>query len=296
MMRYYTTISLLVILALAVSGCQNPDQDQDVRQETKAVADDPVLVMVDGHPITQSDLDIAIVRLLGPAQMTQLDDEGRGKVLDSLVMSRVISAAAEAELTAEHKDRLDRKVRDYREELLVKQYLRDHVEPQPVTRDMVKAHYEKYPERYGAMVIRDYQLLTATQKPDDATRQNLLKALNDAAVNPDWNTLTAQLNEQGYSVQLKQGMSNEDILHKQLQTVMSSLALNETSRPFLIDGVPQVVRITAERKESARPLNEVSAEIRRALLPGQLKIAVKQVADELEKSANIEYMNTQADK
>ncbi len=279
----------LLCLILTVSACQRSTDEK----ETTATAQeaDPVLVKVNGQPITQRDLDVATLRLVGAARMAQLDDEARNKILESLVMSRVISAAAEAEITPENKDRIDRQTRDYREELLVKQYLRDHVEPQPVTQEMVKAHYEKYPERYGAIVIREYQLLAASDKPEGAARQNLLKALNDAKNQKDWAVFANSLKKQGYAVTLKQGKSTEQVLHQQLQLVMSSLKLNETSRPFLIDGVPQVVRITAETKGTPRPLSEVSAEIRKALLPGQLTIAVKEVTEELKKTASIEYMN-----
>lgn len=287
-------VNILVILLLAfiVSACQKSTDEPTANKP--AQQNDPVLVNVNGQSITQKDLDVAMLRLLGPARMAQLDDVAKSKILDSLVMSRLISGAAETELDAENKDHIERQVRDYREEMLVKHYLRNHVEAQPVTQAMVKAHYEKYPERYGAIIIRDYQLLTVSNKPEGAVRQNLLKLFNDAKDIKDWNVFAKQLKQQNYAVSIKQGKSNETLLHQQLQQVMSSLKLNETSRPFLINGIPQVVRITAEKKEAPRPLSEVSAEIRKALLPGQLKIAIKQVADDLKKSAKIEYMNNKA--
>jgi hypothetical protein len=292
MCKRKVNVLVFLFLALTMSACQKSTDEQAAGKTEKE--NDPVLVKVNGQVITQKDLDVTMLRLLGPARMAQLDDVAKSKILDSLVMSRLISGAAEAELDTDNKDHLERQVRDYREEILVKQYLRDHVEPQPITQGMVKAHYEKYPERYGAIVIREYQLLTTSNKPEGAARQNLLKIFNDAKDKKDWNGFAKKLKQQNYAVTLKQGKSNEQLLHQQLQLVMSSLKLNETSRPFLIDGVPQVVRITAEQKEAARPLSEVSAAIRKALLPGQLKIAIKQVADDLKKSAKIEYMNHKA--
>jgi hypothetical protein len=47
--------------------------------------------------------------------------------------------------------------------------------------------------------------------------------------------------------------------------------------------------VTAEKKIPPRPLNEVSAQIRKMLLPVQLKKAVKQAADQVLATAKVEY-------
>ena len=276
-----TTCSLMSLSLLACSKDSKQETVQDV---------DPVLVKVGTQTITEKDLDIAVLRLLGPSRMAQIDDVARKKILESLVLSRVISQAAEAEINAETKDSIERKVRSYREEILVKQYLRDHVEPQPVTQGMVKAHYEKYPERYGAVVTQTFQLLSATKKLKGEARQKLLKALGGAEKAKDLKVFSRKLKAQNFAVTLRQGKSNDQLLQTHLKQVLSDLKLNQTSRVFFIDGVPSVVRVTAEKKQQARPLSEVSSSIRKALLPGQLKIAIKEVADKLKDKHKIEYI------
>ncbi len=282
---------LIGLSLITLAGCDNKTNDNLSSSYVLQTTDDPALVTVNGQIITQKDLDVATLRLVGVTRMTELDEAASKKILESLVMSRLISSAAEATLNDEQKNSIARQVRDYREEILVKQYLRDNVEPSPITQAMVKAHYEKFSERYGASTIREYQLLTANSRPEGAARQNMLKALAQAKDNKNWPVFIKKIKSQGIVISLKQGRSTEKLLHKQLQLALASLKVNETSRPFLIDGVPQVIRITNEVKEKPRPLNEVSAKIRKALLPGQLKIAVKQVADSLKKTANIKYNN-----
>ncbi len=287
----YSTIGLCLLTLMA---CNSNTNEQNSSSQIAQTPDDPALVTVNGQVITQKDLDIATLRLVGAARMAQLDAAASKKILESLVMSRVISSAAEAELSDNQKDRIARQVRDYREEILVKQYLRDHVEAAPITQAMVTAHYEKFPERYGAEIIHEFQLISASSKPEGTARQNMLKALTQVKDSKNWAAFVTKIKAQGVVVFLKQGRSNEKLLHKQLQLTLASLKVNETSRPFLIDGVPHVVRITKEITEQPRPLNEVSAQIRKALLPGQLKIAVKQVADKLQKTATIKYNNNKS--
>ena len=284
-MKYLLQLMVIMSVALGLVSCSKNKTDETVAEV------DPVLVKVGAQSITEKDLDIAVLRLLGPARMTQIDETARKKILESLVLSKVISQAAEAEMDAETKDSIERKVRSYREEILVKQYLRDHVEPQPVTQAMVKEHYEKYPERYGAVVTQTFQLLSATKKLTGEARQELLKALGDAEKAKDLRRYSKKLIAKKQAVTFREGKSNDKLLQKQLQQVLSTLKLNQTSRVFFIDGIPNVVRITAEKKQQARPLSEVSASIRKSLLPGQLKVAIKEVAEKLKNSKNIEYIN-----
>jgi len=85
------------------------------------------------------------------------------------------------------------------------------------------------------------------------------------------------------------GQVDERLLQPRVRDVMKGLQVGEASRPFLVDGTPQVVRITDEDTRPPRPLSEVSGEIRRALAPIQLKEAVKSASAELMKTVEVQY-------
>jgi hypothetical protein len=88
---------------------------------------------------------------------------------------------------------------------------------------------------------------------------------------------------------LQRGSSNEKLLHDRLQNLIASLGEKEVSKTLFIEGKPYVVRILEIRQLTARPLHEVSAEIRRELAPVKLKTTIKTLSDELKKTANVQY-------
>ena len=62
---------------------------------------------------------------------------------------------------------------------------------------------------------------------------------------------------------------------------MKNLKTAETSNLIFIKGNPYVVRIVEDKQVPPRPLNKVSDQIRKALVPVQLKKAVKQASGQV---------------
>ncbi len=284
---------LLVVSALLLlASCQRTDNVSDTKSTDREMGgDNPVLVKINNENVTQKDIDFTLLKLLGPSGATKADENARKKVLESLVISRVISQEAQKTMSAESRQNIDQQVAAFREELLVKHYLKEHVEPQPITQEMIKNYYEKYPEKYGAKTVREFVMLTTSEKHAGGTGKKLLKTFSEAVAVKNWHAYVKNLSKQGVPVKIKQGNSDEKLLHAQLYKVIKTLKPGETSKPFFVEEKPYVVRVTKENQKSARPLNEVSAEIRQTLLSVQLKTAVRQLSQDLTKLANIEYIN-----
>ncbi|CAB1055661.1 hypothetical protein D1BOALGB6SA_394 [Olavius sp. associated proteobacterium Delta 1] len=265
---------------------KTPDSTE---QKVVLEGDDVVLARVAGEPITRYDLAQTIRSMLGEQSAVKLDEAGRQKVLESLVASRAIARVRAASLSLEDRAVLDKKVRSYQEQLLVKQYLARHASPQPVTREMVSDYYQAHPERFGGRTIRSYEILASKQKLKTEARDSLIAVFKAAAGKEDWKQWAQQLQAEGYPIEFRQGRVEEKLLHPPLQQLMKPLKKTETSKLSFIEGRAYLVRIVDERQIAPRPLHEVSAEIRRALVPIQLKKAVKQASRQVLETTEVMY-------
>jgi len=286
---------LLTVSLLACTESNNmeeqtpPESPQPITPKVVLEGDDVVLARVNGSPITRYELELTILSTLGPSSAGRLDEAGRQKVLESLVAGRAIARVQEADMTAEEIAAIDKKTRAYREQLLVKQYLAKHVAPQPVTNEMVREYYESHPERFGARTIRTYEMLSGRRKMNAKERDTLIQVLKSNADQKDWQQWAGELQGQGYPIEYRRGRVAEKILHPRLNQLMRPLKKGETSQLTFIEGTAYAVRIVDEKQLAARPLNEVGAEIRKALVPVQLKKSVKLASQQVLQSADVVY-------
>ena len=297
-LKSFLAISILLLLSVSILSCtesKNMEEQtppEPVKSKTRKVVlegDDVVLARVAGEPITRYDLEQTIRSTLGPSTAARLDETVRKKVLESLVASRAIARAQEAELSAEDQAVLAKKLRAYREQLLVKQYLVRQATPQPVTGEMVREYYQAHPERFGAKIIRTYEMLAGRRKLNASERDALLQVLQTAAEKKDWQQWVKNLQDQDYPIEYRRGRVAEKLLHPRLHQLMQSLIKGEASQLTFIEGTAYIVRIVAEKHMAPRPLNEVSAEIRKALVPVQLKKAVKLASQQVLETAEVVY-------
>ena len=279
------TIWIIACALILLSAC-----DRDSVDKQSPTAEEKVLAKINGDVITDKDLQVASIRIVGSEKAFLIDDKVKKKILESLVMSRVISSKSTKEIDKEELDLIDRKTRDYREELLVKSYLRKNVEPQPVTQEMVRTYYEKHPDMFGAKNIKDFELITTTKQVQGTQREQVLALLNKARKSTNWKSYTKKVNKGKGVLEYRQGKTSEKLLNVQLRAVMSNMKAKDISRPVFIESKPYLIRITKEQQTKARPLAEVSTEIRRMLAPQQLKKAIRVISDKLMKEAKVEYV------
>lgn len=280
--RFAPTVAVLLAL-FAGSGCQRGDDTP------KADLKGPVLADVAGTPIHELDLDVHLTKLFGDGSGASGQPEVRRQALESMVMGRVIAQAAEAELSATDRARVDAQVALYREQLLMTEYLRRHATPQPVTAQMVQDYYRNHLERFGGGSERTFEMIIAADIPAAPQRDAALEALRAARGDGDWPAVVERLRSKGLALEYRQGSGDDQVLPEALRALVGRLAVKEASEPGLMQRRPYIVRVVSEIERAPRPLSEVSAEIRRSLAPMQVKEAVQAVADPLMKNTKITY-------
>lgn len=282
----------LFVLLLTINGCSG-DDTADSRQVTgnNTTGGSTVLVHVNGQEITRADLDVHLLRALKTADLSTLDNDARYRALEGLVMSKIISQFAEKELDASDKDNIERQVRLYREELMVKQFLKKHIKPETITQDMIENFYRNNPEKFGGGEVIHYELLTANESPKGKQRSKYIKLLTAAKSNSDWNTVIEKGKKQGLQLRMKTGTNAEKLLHDRLRALIAQVGEGQTSEPAFVDGKPYLIRVTARKQRQVRPLAEVSADIRKHLMPVKVKASIRELSSQLMEKSNIEYLD-----
>ncbi|NOY90285.1 MAG: peptidyl-prolyl cis-trans isomerase [Deltaproteobacteria bacterium] len=278
---------LAMVTAAYALGARSPSEPSI----THAVlpGDENVLAEVNGSQITRYDLERTIAETLNEEAIHQLDEEGRQRALQSIVASRAIARAREAELDAAGREAIDRKAARYRDQLLVRQYLDAHAPPEPVTPEMVSAYYEAHPESFGGSTRRTYEMLFTTRSLTAAERDTLSHQLRDPAQHSDWRAWAATLTAQGLPVNHRRGDASASALDARVRRVLGRLRLGQTSTIVYVDGRAFLMRIAEEEQRPRRPLAEVREQIRQRLAPRQLRDAVRAARTSVLQHAEVVY-------
>ena len=284
--------ALCMGMSLLLVGCgdKEPAAEPAATAESKPAAE-PALVTVNGAAITETQLDYAMTRTLGESAGLLVGPEVRDKVLQSLVQSRAIAQQAQQELSAEEAAFLEEQVRAYREELLVKRYLQNHADPQPVSNQQVTEYYNSNPELFGGEVIRTFEYITSVGPLADLDREQLKAAYQKASASRDWKQLSATLVKEGFPVKHKQAEMNIKLLPPNIKEMVTNAKVAEGveihTRPDVI-----MLRVLKEQVTTTKPLQTVSAEIRKTLAHKQMKEAVKSLASQVMSQAQVDYATT----
>lgn len=295
--RFRVTEYLIFIMALAAVVALNACSSTS--EEPSAVllpGENDVLATVNGSKISAYDLQQAVRTSLGQAAQGMLDEKGKKSVLESLVAARAISQAQEQNLSAAEKAALAKQVTAYREQLLVKMYLARHTEKEPVSRQMIADYYHRHGDQFGAKTVKQYELIASRGAMADPLRDRVLAALQNADRHKDWAAWSKKLKQKGLPMVYKSGNADPAILTADLRRRIADLEPGQPASLAFADGVISLARVTAQKEIPPRPLDEVSAQIRKMLLPVQLKKAVRQAADQVLKAAKVEYMQRPTEK
>ena len=280
---------LLLCGLLWLQGCNPSPQptQQSVQQEIPAPQ---VLVRVDGEAITDAELEVAMNRTFDSTD-TQLADgtELRKKMLESLVASRAMKKALARELDAETKNRFQLMAQAYEEELYVREYLKAHIQPVPVTEQQIEAYYHKHPELFGATTLREFEWLQSADELNEADRDSLLAAVPKLRQTANWR----DANLRDFGMSLRRGRSDESALPDEIRSALVQLATGETSALVSGSGRYSLVRVTRVLTTPARPLAEVSGDIRQRLAPMAVKDAIRKSSEQAQSQFKIEWVSPQ---
>ena len=284
-MRRIASLSMALILTASLCACGGKGQGA----AAKLPGDDKVLATVNGSDISAYDLEQAVRTSLGPAASGMLDATGKRSVLESLVAARAIAQVQQKALSPLDRAALDKQTAAYREQLLVKMYLAKNTTGEPVSQQMVEDYYRRHPEQFGAKTVKQYEAIGSLSALSDADRDKLLAAMKDADKHQDWAAWSEKLKQKGLAVAYTSANADPAMLTADLRGQLETLKAGDPANLSFAEGRVRLVRVTAEKKIAPRPLNEVSAQIRKMLLPVQLKKAVKQAADQVLATAKVEY-------
>lgn len=286
-MNRYKQILVIVISILLFAGC---NETKEMSESGVVLAgDETVLATVNGSPVTAYELEATIKKTIGEKNASKIGTEVRKKVLESLVASRAISKAFEKDMSSEEGEEVRKKVLAYREQLLVQKYIAKNATPEPVTHEMVKDHYNKYPERFGAKTEKKYEMISTGRALNHKERNLLLKNLVKPESQKNWAKWVKNLKAKNLPVFYKKGNVVKGLLHEDLDAITARLHKGKTSKLHFIDERPYVIRIIDEKMISPRPLTEVSRQIRKTLGPLELKKVVGKISEDVLKTATVEY-------
>lgn len=283
------TVILSGALLLGLSACESKDRQAESEQPLHS----PAIAHVNGETITQADVDFMLGRMLKGETLAQADDVLRQKVLESLISSRAMKIQMESLLGEEEKQAISRSAKAYEEELYVKEYLANHVVPEPVTLEMIQAYYDKHPEEFGGEEVRDFQLLVLNNAKDQQLRDKFLAAVPEIKAAKDWTTVKKQW-AQTYAVQYQEGRARPGLLDPALEQAIGLLVAAETSDLIYINDQIYLVKVTHVNRLAPKPLTDVSAAIRKQLAAQQLRSAVKKASDDVLKKVEVKVVSSGA--
>ena len=244
------------------------------------------LATVDGSPITEAQLQLALEETLG-REAKSASPAARRKVLESLVATRAIAIVAQKELSAAELAEVEQQAAAYRDDRLVRLYLEKHEPPTPVTDAMVEAYYREHLDQFGGHAVRSYELLASEHEPKGAPRAALIAAFGKAEAEPDWSKLAKSLSAPGAGVRFESGQLPASSLDPEVTKVIEGLEPARASKPFFVRERIFVARLKSTHDKSARPLAEVAPMIQRTLRARQLKAAVERAGDKALQEAEI---------
>ena len=275
----------ILLLAAGTSACQK-SEPLTVNESSAQLSE--VVASNDGKPVYEDELALVIKQTVGEFAALQLGAEGREKVLESLLIRKLMSDQQLNLMDEEEHKQLELELNTYREELLTKRYVREHLVAEPVSDEMVKSYYNSNPNTYGAKELRRFEMVRADVSRSPVLQKELSLLMQGLTPHSNWKVKIEQARQQGQPIFLVSGHSAETGLIDDYHQIIQSLAEGEISPLHSINGILVRFRVTELIQIPAKPIEEVTKDIRKTLAPLQLKRAIQQEAEQLMRNREIE--------
>jgi len=279
---FYINLVLSALLCVFLCSCTNKEPAPSPQEDVSGI-----IARVGDTTITEADLALLAGKTLGIKDSADIDSQARIKLIDSLVKSRAIAIQAERSLLQAEMTEIDNKVAAYREELLVNKYLRMHADLNPMTNEMIKEYYVQHLDEFGGKKIRAFEYVKSGPDPDEDTRDRIISEMARLRKVKDWNKEEKRLN--GAGLFYHKARLSVDLLEKPLRGLVENTAVNNVSEVFAGREIV-MVRVLEETELPARPLDEVSAVIRRKLAPVVMKQVIAQASSDALEQTSVTYM------
>lgn len=285
----------LTLVALLLASCADNNTSEISRDPnakpslSTAGSDEAVIAKVNGSAITQADLDVYLARTLGTGSDMMLDDNVQSRVLESLVSSRAIAQQSLAEMSADDVGMLEKRVAQFREELLVKRYLLEHAEANTVSAEQIKAYYEENQSEFsGSREVR-YEFLTVAKSEYDKDPGKVVERLSLAKNAPDWQSLILSDADGMTGVMRNVLALDEQAASTALEKAVVELREGQTSRIIMQSGSAYIARVVSVTEKPGLSLENARHSIARKLLPLSVKQSVRDISAAVLKDSKVEY-------
>lgn len=279
----YKLSHLIVLAGLVLQAACS--QQSDVATDSSRV-----LAKVNGESITELQLVANIGMLFGDKQKIEsLTATEQHKILQSMVMSRLIRQQAETEMSMQERQVFEQKAVRYKEKIIVNSFLKKNVSVEPVSNEMVADYYSKNLDKYGADKVVTYEVLTTDDKLSEIERDRFLAVYSGLKKTDNILVLKKKLSSNALKLSYSKRSVKLSLLDTKIKSMLSGLKENEVSTVLMQKGRPYIVKLIERKENSAQPLSAVAGEIRKSLAPVALKRAIKKKTDKLKVSAKIEY-------
>ena len=283
-MKLIYHISIILSLLL-LSACSNDTSIEEINTEQQG----KLLAEVDDVKIFQSELDNLLVEMFGEYQALSLDDQSREKALKSLVATKSMAKLAKKELSKEGLEKIDFKVLQYRENLLVNEYVKNNGTMQHISNKMVEDYYYSHLEKFGEMKLPKYELLTTDTILPLESRDEFIHAYQKVNKNKGLKHIKDKMKSIGIILQHHKGLLGEGVMQSEIENFIQSQQLQKPSDLTFINDRPYIVLIVSVQTKAAEPLSVVRQDIRKNLTVLQLKKAIKTLSEAAVKQSNIVY-------
>ncbi len=271
----------LLTTALLAWGCTG--EEPGLSRQDKASG---IVARVDGTPITEHDVALLAQRTLDINDASGVDEQTRTRLIESLVKSRAMAVQAEKALTKAELAEIDRKTAAFREELLVDRYIRNNAGFAPITSEMIREYYAAHPGEFGGKKIKTFEYVTGGVVADEQTRDRVIAEVGRLSSIKDWKKAVDGLS--GLGLAYHKASMPVDMLKEPLRPLVEKTATGRVSELSMGREIV-MARVLDEQDQPARPLEEVSAEIRKKLAPMVMKELIQNVSAEALSHTDVIY-------
>jgi len=244
------------------------------------VVNDKAVARASSAYVTQGDIDHHLQRFDPAARMAIIDDKQQyHRLVESIALTRVMAQKQQASMTPEQRHDFDLAIQAYRDQMLAKSYIEKNVQRQVPDRKAVEEYYQAHASEFGQ---RKQYTVTEIQVPDScALSKPLLEPVLNKARISELQKMGCKLSSSERKVTAEQVAEYYPALK---ETLVADYAYWSN-----VAGIPLLLSVTAVTELPARPLSEVTAEIRRRLAPEYLKQSLEKERTQLNKE--IEFLD-----
>ena len=246
--------------------------------------DDPVLAMVNGVPITKSQLVPLVDQYLDKSKKAAMSKEDRLQILKGLITRQLILQQKESN-DIRKEERIVKQVKDFEDRLVVDAYLTKSVGKHlTVTDAEIKEYYQQNLTKFASPPkVKARHILVRNRKEAEQVKQKLRKGEDFAKLAKEYSIDLPMAREGGSMGTIEKGRTLPE-----LEKVLFVLNVGEISDIVETRFGFHILTVDEIITTQYRPLNEVSEAVKSAILMQKEAKAFDEMYGKLEKNAKIE--------